>query len=248
MRAGFDSKTAGRLANKMEGTKKGLGMKWLASWLAIVAVVMRAASGSDIQSLPDGTLLGLENANSVVERVTRGEIGHVAMVFREGSTTWVYEATPAKVRRVSGEAYLQELGRLNGAQRETERMRVWALTPKAAYSAEEIAKMRSYLDAQVGRRYSVKNYVRQQPSDGIHCAELAASTLNQSERYAFADCCKLHPQAIYAALLSEHSPPQEIGIPAFEAKEAWCARAQRSWAGWYLWCRWSMREAWLWCW
>lgn len=223
-------------------------MKWFAHWLAILAGAMRAASGSDIQSLPDGTLLGLENASSVVERMTRGEIGHVALLFREGSTTWVYEATPAKVRRVSGDAYLQELARLNGSRGKTERMRVWALRPTAAYSAEEIGKMRSYLDAQVGRRYSVRNYVRQKPSDGIHCAELAASTLNQSGRYAFADCCKLHPQALYAALLSEHAAPQEIGIPAYEAKETWCARAQRWWAGRYVWCGWSLREAWLWCW
>jgi hypothetical protein len=223
-------------------------MKWFAHWLIILAGAVRAASGSDIQSLPDGTLLGLENASSVVERVTRGEIGHVALAFREGSKVWIYEATPAKVRRIAAEEYFQELARLNFSRGENKRMRVWALTPTPAYSAEETTKMRVYLEAQVGRRYSVKNYVRERPSDGIHCAELAASTLNQSGRYAFEDCCKLHPQALYTALLTTHASPREINIPLLEMKESWCARAQRWWAGRYVWCGWSLREAWLWCW
>src|SRR5262245_41196382 len=136
-------------------------------------------------SFPDGTLLFLENCNSVVEYTTRGEVAHVALVFHDRDDAWVYEATPGKVRRVKIEEYFVELARLNHRRDDDDQIRMLAARPKTAYTDEEVAKMRTYLDGQIGRRYSVKNYLRGKPYDGVHCAELASSTLNQSGRYAF---------------------------------------------------------------
>src|SRR5262245_24059724 len=146
---------------------------------------------------PDGTLLFLENCSSLVERATRGEIGHAALVFHDAGACWVYEATPAKVRRVTLADYYAELARLNARRDEDENIRTWLLVPKTPYTPAEIAKMRAYLDAQIGRRYSVRNYVRGKPGEvhstkvgpvevqvsvessgksagGIHCAELTS--------------------------------------------------------------------------
>src|SRR5262245_8714404 len=120
---------------------------------------------------PDGTLLFLENCSSLVERATHGEIGHAALVFRNEGTCWVYEATPAKVRRVSLADYYAELARINARRDEKEKMRAWLLVPKTPYTAAEVAKMREYLDAQIGRRYSVRNYVRGKPG-GVHSANV----------------------------------------------------------------------------
>src|SRR4051794_15053392 len=106
--------------------------------------------------LPDGSLLFLENCNKFVEVYTREEVGHVALVFRDDKTTWVYEATPDQVRRVTLDSYYDELAREN--LRRKKQVRIVACRPKEPYSAAEIETMRGYLDKQLGRRYSVLNY------------------------------------------------------------------------------------------
>ena len=198
--------------------------------------------------LADGTLLFLENCSSVVERSTRGEIGHVALVFQDGGERYVYEATPAKVRRVTLASYLEDLARQNQRQDDEDQVRAFALAPKLAYSSNETARMRAYLDAQVGRRYSVKNYVRGKPYDGIHCAELASNTLNASGRYAFADCHRINPQTLYVGVARTHVRAERVVIPALEVQEPLSLRAGRRWGRWLTWCGWSWREAWLWLW
>src|SRR4030095_4695139 len=77
------------------------------------------------QSSPDGALVFLENCNSVVEYSTRGKIGHVALAFSNGQETWIYEATPAKVRRVKSVEYYAELARLNQRRDADNKIRVW---------------------------------------------------------------------------------------------------------------------------
>jgi hypothetical protein len=222
--------------------------------------------------LADGTLLFLENCNSVVQWTTQSEIGHVALAFTDGGQPYIYEATPAQVRRVTADEYYAELARLNLRRDEDERIRVWALKPARPYSAKEIVRMREYLDGQVGRRYSVRNYVLKKPADGthsvelgrvqvkvavdlkdppsegIHCAELASTTLNQSGRYGFDDCHRIDPQGLYAAMKPASAAPLEIAVPAPAAEETWCVRAQRRWGQWRTWCGWSCQEAWSWCW
>jgi len=215
--------------------------------LTLVCVGIPGAIGWGAE-LSDGTLLFLENCSSVVERTTRGEIGHVALVFQDGGERYVYEATPAIVRRVTLTSYLEELARQNKRKSENDQVRPIAVAPKPAYTSEETSRMRAYLDGQLGRRYSVKNYVRGKPYDGIHCAELASSTLNASGRYSFADCHKINPQALYAAVAPTHSAAERLTIPALEVQEALSVRAARRWSRWLTWCGWSWREAWLWMW
>ena len=240
--------------------------------LLLVTLLSLGASPAANPPLPDGTLLFLENCNSVVEWTTESEIGHVALAFTDGKQAYIYEATPAQVRRVTADEYYAELARLNKRRDDDEQIRVWALGPQKAYSAKEAARMREYLDGQLGRRYSVRRYVRGKPADGvhsielgrvqvklaidaespptegIHCAELASTTLNQSGRYAFDDCHRIHPQALYAAMKPTSAKPLEIALPAPAAKETWCVRTQRRWGEWRTWCGWSCQEAWSWCW
>jgi hypothetical protein len=207
---------------------------------------------SDVTAAPpaltSGTLLFLENCNSVVERTTRGKIGHVALVMVDGNQSVIYEATPAQVRRVTTAEYYAELARLNQRRDDDDKIRVWAVPPKQAYSAAEVTRLRTYLDEQVGRRYSVRNFVRSKPGNGIHCAELASTALNETGRTSFDDCQHLHPQALYAAMLPLSAPPQEVAIGPPAVKESWCVRSQRRWSEWTTWCGWSCGEAWAWCW
>jgi hypothetical protein len=216
--------------------------------LVLLGAPSNAGAPSLDRPLPDGTLLFLENVSSAVEWTTRGEIGHVALVFHDGGTAWVYEATPAKVRRITRDEYVVELARLNQRRDDDELTRVLVLRPKTEYTPEQVEQMRAYLDAQIGRRYSVKNYVRGKPYDGVHCAELASNTLNQSGRYVFENCYKIHPQALYAAVLPTHAEPDELAIPQPATKDPWRVRASRRCSSWFTWCGWSFREAWLFCW
>lgn len=224
-----------------------------ALWLCLVAAL---GAGGEATAPAEGSLIFLENCNSIVERATRGEIGHAALVFHEAGECFVYEATPGKVRRVTLAEYHAELARLNQGRKADGAIRVWLLRPKTAYTAAETDQMQSYLDAQIGRRYSVRNYVKGKPAetraggarDGIHCAELTATTLNESGRYTFENCHRLNPQALYTALLPTHAAPEEQTIAPLAVKEPWCQRAQRRTAEWFTWCGWSCREAWAWCW
>jgi len=242
-------------------------------WLCLALAL---SAGGEATAPAEGTLIFLENCNSIVERTTHGEIGHAALVFHEGGECFVYEATPGKVRRVTLAEYHAELARLNQRRKAGDQIRVWLLRPKTAYSAAEADQMREFLDAQLGRRYSVRNYVKGKPGEvhatkvgaikppptkvqvavnaansaggGIHCAELTATTLNASGRYAFENCHRLNPQALYTALLPTHAAPEEQKIAPLAAREPWCQRAQRRTAEWFSWCGWSCREAWAWCW
>lgn len=218
--------------------------------LLALGVSPAAADTANLDSaqLEEGTLIFLENCNSFVEFSTGGEIGHVALAFTDGSEAFIYEATPAQVRRVSVAQYYAELARLNARRDADDKLRVLALRPKKAYTDAEVAKMRAYLDGQVGRRYSVRNYVRRTPGDGIHCAELASTTLNQTGRHEFENCHRIHPQALYSALEPLSAAPQELAIAPPAAKETWCVRSQRRCGEWFTWCGWSCQEAWAWCW
>lgn len=223
-------------------------MKLFARYVLALALACLGNVAIHSAELADGTLLFLENCSSVVERATHGEIAHVALVFRDGDERCVYEATPAKVRRVTLDDYLLELSKLNDRRRDSDIIRARVLRPTPAYTTEETAAMKKFLDEQIGRRYSVKNYVRGKPYDGIHCAELTGRTLNASGRYALEDCHKINPKALYELVVPTHATFQWLEIPPLEAKEPLLVRWQRKTAGWMVWCRWSWREAWLFLW
>jgi hypothetical protein len=198
------------------------------------------------EPLPDGTLLFLENCNKFVEVYTRDEIGHVAMVFSDEATIWVYEATPGQVRRVTLAAYYDELARINDRRRE--KIEVLAYKPKEPFSAEEVETMRDYLDSQLGRRYSLLNYVTKQVGDGTHCAELTANTINRSERFAFSEPKRISPGALQKKIAADYQPLEVIALPAYEEQETWCQRTVRKWHSCTKWCSWSWGEAWAFCW
>lgn len=212
------------------------------------ALLLWATLAVGASPLQDGTLLYLQNCSSVVQLSTHSQIDHVALAFSSDKETWIYEATPAKVRRVSLAAYEEELAKLNERRDADGKIHAWALVPKRKYSPGEIAAMRKFLEAQIGRRYSLENYVKQRPGAGVQCAELAASTLNETERYQFTDCYTINPAGLVGRLESVSLPAAEIEIPSPTTRETWCERSNRRWGEVWSWCRWSCGEAWAFCW
>lgn len=212
------------------------------AWLFVVSLATSA------EPLEDGTLIFLENCSSIVERSTHGSVGHVAIVINEGTEPWLYEAIPGKVRHLKADEYYAELSRLNARKAEDKQIRAFALRPEKPFTPAERQAMHHYLEEQVGRRYSVKGYVRGEESAGIHCAELASHTLNESGRYQWEHCHAIHPSKLQILIDPTYRDPVPIQIPIFNSEETWCQRAQRRWDSIRNWCVWSCGEAWSLCW
>src|SRR5262245_56318638 len=113
----------------MDRDKKRTGMSGLIRVAALIGCLISGAVAGREPELPDGTLLFLENCNSIVQRTTHGEIAHVALVFHDGIESWVYEATPAKVRRVKLDDYFVELAQLNKRRDDDDQIRALTVRP-----------------------------------------------------------------------------------------------------------------------
>jgi hypothetical protein len=210
-------------------------------WLLLLTVLPSA------EPLEDGSLLFLENCSSVVQRATHGSVGHVAVVMNEQGGAFVYEAIPGGVRKLKLDDYYAELARLNARKNEEKQIKAYLVRPYKPFSETEREAMRHYLDEQIGRRYSVKSYVRGQEGAGVHCAELASHTLNESGRYQWEYCQSISPSELEELVDPSYHDRIVIGLPAPPAEESWCQRAQRRWDRVRTWCLWSCGEVWSFC-
>ena len=202
----------------------------------VINLVLVAALTSGVSPVTDGTVLFLENSNKLVSGATDSSVTHVAMVLLVSAEPWVYEATPAKVRRLPLPEYMKEVTRLN--ERRKKPMRVFAVQPRRAYSKKEVEGMRKHLEAQLGRRYSVRGYVRDEPAEGVHCSELASITLNHSGRFRFTECHQITPARLANLLTAGYAKPMELTTPA-PAKRSWCQRTSECWGDFVSWCGWA---------
>ncbi len=213
--------------------------------LLLTTAALASYPGAD---LPDGSILYLTNSNKAVHLASDSNITHVAMLIREGKRRWVYEATPAKVRRLPLEQYHHELSHLND-QRSSD-MRLYAARPTREYKSVQLKRMKTYLKEQLGRRYSVKGYIRDKQADGIHCAELVTRTIGKSGRANFHRNYAITPGEIVGLTSDVYGKPKRLAIkaPAKVAKKSWCDNCWSDCKGWTSWCGWSLRESWSWCW
>lgn len=191
-----------------------------------------------------GSLIFLENSNRIVEAYTDSSISHVSIVIYHGSEPWVYEATPPEVRRIRYTDYLKEMGALHHG-RKSHALNVLVRQPRKAFAMEERNRIRSHAEEQLGRRYSIKNYVRQRPGDGMHCAEFAASTLEATGRIELGECCTVSPGLLFRQLNHTYLPARKLELP--QVNLPW---RQRSWdwlVGCMNWCGWSCWETMTFC-
>jgi hypothetical protein len=201
-------------------------------------------------TLDDGSLIFLEKCNFFVERYTNAPIGHVAIAVNDDHQTWIYEATPGKVRRLTWADYKAELGTLNAdrERKEKDPITTWVLEPDASLTAKEQTKLKRFLDSQLNRRYSVRGIVRGKAGDGVHCAELASHALNTIGRANIDDCHKQSPAAVMELARDISEPAYQVTIASPAVEETWCERSWRRWTHWGVMCRWSWGEAWRFCW
>lgn len=193
----------------------------------------------------EGSILVLHNSNKVVGVATDSTVTHVAMLMRYNGKTYVYEATPDQVRRVPLSTYYHEIGELN--QRRSRPMRVVYCKPARPFSEREIADMQRYLDSQMGKRYSLRGYVRESPGDGIHCAALVGSAINASGAAKVSNPYRQSPSTLMVCLRSLYSPGLNVRIPTPEIKPTWGERISDACRGFRMWCLWSFLESFRFC-
>jgi hypothetical protein len=208
----------------------------------LLATVLLSAT-ADIE---DGSLLVLENSNKPVIAYTKSTITHVAVILLRDDMPWVYEATPAKVRRVRLASYYDEIAELDA--RRKDKTRVWLLQPKRPYAAADLKSMKTYMESQLDRRYSVKGYVRGKQSDGIHCAEFASSALAKTSRFEFDEQHHaISPAELYRHVKHQHGSAKRIAMPEPKIEESWCSGAWRQCFSFREWCVWASYETWMFC-
>jgi hypothetical protein len=193
-----------------------------------------------------GTILYLKHSNSVVQQVTGSNLSHVAMVIQIADQPWVYEATPAEVRRVAFARYLQEISLLN--QSRGTKIQVFAMRPQVALSTNQIQTIRAYMDVQLGRRYSVAAYVRGRNGDGIHCAELLATALDRAGVRDYKERHRLSPVGFVNQAQSVYRKPARLDLPEVQPDTDWCDQQWDWWLGMIAWCQWAWDEAWSFSW
>jgi hypothetical protein len=209
------------------------------------AIILAAALLCNHADVEDGTLLFLTHGSRVVQYYTDSEITHVAVVMNRDGEPFVYEASPGEVRRVALADYYEEIAALN--EKRSKPIQVWMLRPATPYSPQQLTSMHAYLDSQLQRRYSVRGYVRNKPSDGIHCAELAANVLNRTARTDFEKCYDMSPGKLVAAIESLHQPAGEVALSRQQPKPSWRERTWQDWTSFKSWCSWSCYETWMFC-
>lgn len=204
----------------------------------LVMLAALAVPPSAFAEVPDGTVLFVENSSFLVESVTAFETTHVAIIL-DGK---VYQAEPPKVRTYTIAEYFGLIAKDNG---KSQKCKTIFCQPKNAYKQEQIAAMRVFLEAEVGRRYSVKGYLKGNESDGTHCAQLVTEALVAADKVTADKPWMVSPGALR---LSVEKFCYTKGCYLVEKKKTNLARRFSDWLydkGTF--CSWSCYETWAFC-
>lgn len=125
----------------------------------------------------DGSLLFIENGNRIVQNHTDSTITHVAIIFKNDNDFWVYEAVQPKVRKIKLADYYLEIEKINTRKKEKRKLKVWISNPNDPLTEIQKELAKTYLEKQIGRKYSIAGYLEEIPVKGIHCCELVGETL-----------------------------------------------------------------------
>ena len=163
------------------------------------------------RDLDNGTLLFLKNGRNIVQRYTHSKFTHVGMVFNIDGEPWLYEATPPKVRRIKLSTYYEEVRKFNAKRDQKDGdAEVWIYRPIIPYRTAQVASMRSYLDSQLGRKYSVSSYLFGEFRKGCHCSELMSETLNRSGLFRFGRTFRMSPGDVAREVGLNYDQPTRV--------------------------------------
>jgi len=154
-------------------------MRHLICIIVLLFSVTSVALGEDF---PEGTVIVFENGTflSIVQRQTGSNKTHIAIILYDGIQPWVYEASRPDVHRTKLEIYFKQIEALH---KQLPKMGVHFLKPKVPYSPAQVAAMKKYAHAQLGRSFAMQSYMTGRPAVTIHCSEYIGNTLSCSGRF-----------------------------------------------------------------
>jgi hypothetical protein len=164
------------------------------------------------------------------------------MIFNIANQPYVYEATPAAVRKLVLTEYCREIAEQNRGRATEQLVQLRLYSPARPYTEIERNRLRVYLESQIGRRYSVRGYVRDRSGDGIHCAEFVSTALVRTGRYQFPPSYSISPVSLVAQIKPTHAMSVELPTGEHRSRESWCHRSWAWWSGAFTWCGWACRE------
>jgi len=199
---------------------------------------------SQLFAIENGTLLFVENGQNLVECYTKSSYSHVAIVLDD----CVYEAELPEVKKYTVQEWFTNIGKYNDGKGSPALVEIQA--PDKPYTKEELGKMKVFLESQVGRRYSIRGYLRKIPGTGIHCSEMCATALESSGRCNFSvQNCEISPGDLHDWISGHHQVGNQLYVRIKpEHRRTLCSR----WSDWWKHkgtaCGWSCCESLTFCW
>jgi hypothetical protein len=197
---------------------------------ALLAVVLVTASVETYPShekaaaalasrMRTGTLLFSEGDCLAVKVFTGSPYTHVAGVFVENETVWVYDSqNGVGVRKLPLAEYL-------AATRPDE---IHVLQPTGAFDEQRAASFRKHLEAQLGRPYAVKHHLTGSRCDGLHCAEYMTDSLMAADLIEANSPPRVSPASLRSGLLKHKLYAEEETVcvlvpePERAPEQNWC--------------------------
>lgn len=127
-----------------------------------------------ISSFPDGSLIFCKLSvppEGVLEKISAqwtGDLGHTAIIF-DG---FVYEATWPRVKKTALAKWIERYNFKNERS-------FFILTPKKAFSPNQLDRMKTYAIAQLGERYQARGLWQNRETRGTFCSKYVSEILEQ---------------------------------------------------------------------
>lgn len=168
-----------------------------------------------------GSLLFSTGDCLAVRAYTGSRYTHVAAVVESEGKIWVYDAMNGRgVRKLSLEEYLE-------IQTPDE---VTLLQPCRSFTADEAASFRAALERDLGRPYSVRQFLSQRRTEARHCSEYITDAFIEIDWLRAENPAHVSPASLLAGI-TQHAiywkgetiriPPRLVPIPE---PAGWCAR------------------------
>jgi hypothetical protein len=150
--------------------------------ICIIVLLLSGVGAAFAEDFPEGTVVVFENGNylSIVQRQTKSNKTHVAIILYDGAQPWVYESSKPNVHRYTLEEYIR---RIEAIHKQLPQFGVHFLKPQTPYTPAQVAAMKKYAHAQLGRGFAIHTYLTGRPGTTIHCSEYVGNTLSMSGRF-----------------------------------------------------------------
>jgi hypothetical protein len=127
-----------------------------------------------------------------IKRQTGSNVTHAAIILYRNNIPYVCEAVPPEVHCVTLTDY-REL--MTEAIEDSEEPMAWYIRqPREAFTVAQRTAMKTYMETQLGRPYSVLGWMLGREVKGVFCSELIADTLEKSG--------KIHSDGVHESPIS----------------------------------------------